>query len=232
MRRLACVALAAAAGAVAAVAWAADTPLSGSVGPGFSISVVDAQGSRVANLAPGPYSLQVQDISEEHNFNLSGPGGVDVATDVTGTGTTTFPLTLVDGTYTYLCNVHPTRMRGEFTVGSGGSQPPPPPPTGGEAPRPSAAVGATLVLTAGPGATITLRTRGGKAVKLLRPGAYTIVVRDRTAAHNAHLVGAGVNRRTAKAQLVSATWRVTLRKGTLVYRSDFRASVRGTVSVA
>jgi plastocyanin len=232
MRRFACAALAAAAGAVATVAWAVDTPLSGSVGPGFSISVLDAQGNRVSNLAPGPYALQVQDLSEEHNFNLSGPGGIDVATDIVETGTTTFPLTLVDGTYTFLCNAHPTRMRGEFTVGSGGSQPPSPPPTGGGPPSPTAAVGATLVLTAGPGATITFRTRAGKAVKVLRPGAYTIVVRDRTARHNAHLVGAGVNRRTAKAQLVSATWKVTLRKGTLVFRSDFRASMRGAVTVA
>jgi plastocyanin len=217
----------------AGAAWAADTPLSGSVGPGFSISVLDAQGARVSSLAPGAYSLTVNDQSDEHNLNLSGPG-VDVATDVGTSGTTTFQLTLVDGTYMYLCNAHPTRMRGQFTVGSGGgTPPPPPPPTGGGAPRPSAAIGARLVLTAGPGATITFRTSAGKAVKLLRPGAYTIFVRDRTAAHNVHLVGAGVNRKTGKGELAAVSWKVSLRKGALVFRSDFKkVGMRGTVTVA
>ena len=229
MRRRSMAALAVAGLAIAGAAWAADTPLSGLVGPGFSISVLDAQGARVSNLPPGAYSLTVQDLSAEHNFNLSGPG-VDVTTDIEASGTTTFALTLVDGTYTYICNAHPTRMSGQFTVGSGGPPPPPPPPSGGGAPKPSAAVGAKLVLTAGAG-TISFRTLAGKAVKVLRPGAYTIVVRDRSATHNAHLLGAGVNKRTGKGQVGAVTWKVTLRKGTLVFRSDFRSGMRGAVSV-
>jgi plastocyanin len=89
------------------------------------------------------------------------------------------------------------------------------------------------VLTVGPGATVSFRTAGGRAVKVLRPGGYTILVRDRTAAHNVHLVGAGVNKRTGKGQIGGATWKITLRKGTLVFRSDFRASgMRGSVTVA
>ena len=51
------------------------------VGPGFSITLVDAQGSRVRNLEPGTYDIEVKDLSEEHNFHLTGPG-VDRLTPV------------------------------------------------------------------------------------------------------------------------------------------------------
>ena len=91
--------------------------LNGVVGPGFAISLLDASGARVTNLAAGTYTLTVQDKSDIHNFHLSGPG-VDVATDIEGTGTQTFTVSLVNGTYTYVCDAHAATMKGSFTVGA------------------------------------------------------------------------------------------------------------------
>jgi plastocyanin len=97
---------------------AADTSqLTGVVGPGFNISLQDGSGARVTTLAPGTYTLTVQDKSNIHNFHLAGPG-VDVATDIDFVGTQTFTVTLANGTYRYDCDAHATTMKGSFTVGA------------------------------------------------------------------------------------------------------------------
>ena len=99
------------------------------------------------------FSLTVDDRSDGHNFHLFGPGGVDVTTDVAAVGVKTFSVTLVDGRYTYVCDLHPVQMKGTFTVGTAPpSTPPPanpPPPTTGKPTR--------LVLTVTSQA-VTLRT--------------------------------------------------------------------------
>ena len=51
--------------------------LNGSVGPGFVISLDGTDG-----LTAGNYTLAVNDQSSAHNFHLTGPGGVDVSTEV------------------------------------------------------------------------------------------------------------------------------------------------------
>jgi hypothetical protein len=59
-----------------------------------------------------------------------------------------------------------------------------------------------------------------------------ITVRDRSARHNFHLSGAGVNRRTGLAQRATVTWRLTLKAGTLLYVSDASPkTLRGTAVV-
>jgi hypothetical protein len=195
------------------IAVAEGTPLQGSVGPGFSISLKDASDVPVARLDAGAYSLTVNDQSDSHNFHLTGPGSVDVATPVETTGTQTFQLTLVDGTYRFICDAHPTSMRGSFIVGAATpptSPPPSPPPTT----KPQKL---TLSVT---GTAVALKRAGGSAVRRLAPGAYTVKVVDKSAKQNAHLVGAGVNRRTGIAFVGTVTWKVTLKAGTLTYRSD------------
>jgi hypothetical protein len=215
---------------VVAAAGGQGAPLAGTVGPGFSIALADGQGNRIANLDPGSFELVVDDLSDEHNFHLSGPG-VDVATDVGEIGKRTFSVTLQAGTYTFLCDPHAGRMRGSFTVGT------PPPAAGGGSgsttvPQASASVGARLVLVMGPGATISLRTLAGKRVTVLRAGAYTVVVRDRAPLHGVRLAGAGARVTTGKAFTGTRTLRLTLVRGTLVFRSDpVRPSLRGTVRV-
>lgn len=86
--------------------------LNGSVGPGFDISLEGAD-----DLAPGDYTLVVNDQSAAHNFHLTGPGGVDVATDVSFEGEQSFDVTLETGEYTFVCDPHSSTMRGTFTVG-------------------------------------------------------------------------------------------------------------------
>ena len=215
---------------VASAAGAEETRLAGTVGPGFSITLKTAQGADVKTLRPGEVEIEVKDLSEEHNFHLSGPG-VDLTTGVETTGDTTFRTTLADGRYRFVCDVHPSRMVGTFDVGSGAPPPPPPPTT--TTTTASAKVGARLALTVGPNATISLKTLAGKTVTLLRPGGYTVVVRDRSKAHNARLRGAGVSLATGVGFVGTKTWRVVLRKGTLVVQCDaHRTTMRTTVKIA
>jgi plastocyanin len=222
--------------ALAAVAAArlGQTKLVGTTGPGFSITLRDAQGQNVTRLDPGEFEIEVDDLSTEHNFHLRGPGGVDVATTIEGLGKQTFTVALVNGRYTFQCDPHAPSMSGSFDVGA--VPPPtttPPPPTPKPTTQPSAPIGARLALTVGPQAKISLATLGGKRVTLLRPGAYTFVVRDRSKAHNAHLRGAGASKATGVGFVGTRTWRVVLRNGTLVVQCDpHRTTMRTTVKVA
>ena len=117
---------------IAAVAGAADTKLTGVVGPGFTISLVDAQGQSVTRLPAGEVDITVDDRGNEHNFHLRGPG-VDFSTGVEEVGQRTFTVTLRDGNYTFVCDPHAGQMAGAFQAGTGGTTTPPPttspPPT-------------------------------------------------------------------------------------------------------
>ena len=88
------------------------TTLNGSVGPGFEISLDGTDG-----LTAGDYTIAVNDQSSAHNFHLTGPGGVDVATDVSAEGEESFEVTLEAGEYTFVCDPHASQMKGSFTVG-------------------------------------------------------------------------------------------------------------------
>ena len=88
------------------------TTLTGTVGPGFDISLDGTDG-----LAAGDVTIAVEDLSSAHNFHLPGPGGVDVSTSVGDEGEETFEVTLEPGEYTFLCDPHASTMRGTFTVG-------------------------------------------------------------------------------------------------------------------
>jgi hypothetical protein len=162
------------------------------------------------------FSLTVDDRSDGHNFHLRGPG-VDVGTDVEAVGVKTFSVTFADGTYTYLCDLHPTQMKGTFTVGNAPPPTTPPPPTAPVTPT-------ELVLTVTSRA-VTLKTPAGKAVKALKKGRAVITVRDRSATRGVKLSGAGVSRTTGVKFVGTASWSVKLVKGTLVYASDARKPV-------
>ncbi len=218
---------------LAGVAGAQETKLFGTVGPGFTISLRDAQGQPVTRLDPGEFEIQVEDRSAEHNFHLRGPG-VDVSTAVETTGEQTFKVTLVDGRYTFVCDPHARddawgfrRRRVDHAATAAHAR------TASPTATPSAKVGARLTLAVGPGATISLKTAAGKRVTLLRPGAYTVVARDRSKIHNARLRGAGAAKATGVGFVGTRTWRVVLRKGTLVVQCDpHKANMRATVRVA
>jgi plastocyanin len=200
----------------AAPTGAADGQLVGSVGPGFTISVKDASGAEVKHLDPGSYTLLVHDLSDEHNFHLSGPG-VDVSTDVTFVGDQTFTITVKDGNYTFVCDAHPSRMLGSFTAGNV----PPPPATTSSSP-PAAA---PLALRVGPGRVLTAPAK-------LAAGRYAIAVRDASASDNVHLKGAGVDRKTGVAFKGRARWTVTLQAGSYRVFSDAHRALARTIRVS
>lgn len=205
-----------------------NTKLSAAVGPGFTISLRNASGARVTRLDPGTYDIEVQDLSDEHNFHLTGPG-VNRTTDVEGTGTFSWTVTFTDGTYRYVCNPHAAAMSGSFTVGSAAPTPTPPPSSG----RNAITAKTKLALTSGPGFRITLRTAAGKAVTNMRTGTYTVAVRDRSRSHNARLRAPGYNRATTLAFVGRQTWKVKLaRTGTLRFLCDpHAAQMKGSAKI-
>jgi plastocyanin len=193
---------------------AKSTALSVTVGPGFTIKVVDANGTPVTQLDPGDYSVTIKNLSpsQEHNFHLTGPG-VNMASAFDNR-TVTWNVTLADGTYNYKCDAHPTLMRGSFHVGAA---PPPPPPT----PK--------LKGRVGPGKSISLKTAAGATVKKLKAGAYRIAVKDATKADNFHLLGPGVNKKTGVAFRGSISWKVRFKAGKkYTVRSDAHVKLRRT----
>lgn len=100
---------------VAAPAWGKATPLAGTVGPGFTISLKKA-GTKVATLKRGSYSIAVNDRSDFHNFRLRGPGVNRAITSVAFVGRRSVTVTLRPGRYTFVCDPHSTDMRGSFRV--------------------------------------------------------------------------------------------------------------------
>jgi plastocyanin len=192
---------------------APNVTLTGVVGPGFNISLKNADGSSVSHLNPGTYDISVTDNSAEHNFHLSGPG-VDMATVVDNTGSVTWTVTFTDGTYRFQCDPHASQMKGTFTVGN---VPPPPPPPG----KLSGRVTATA---------ITL-TSGGSRVRSLVENTYKLSVTDASKKQNFHLTGPGVNKKTRVGAKVKATWTVKLQPGKYTYRSDKNRRLRKTFTV-
>ncbi len=198
---------------------ASSTQLNGTVGPGYTISLKDTSGNTVTHLDPGDYTITVTNLSDPstlvvHNFHLRGPG-VNQLTSF-DPGTTTWNVTFVDGTYTYLCDAHPIQMTKTFRVGNA---PPPPPP-----PKVTKLKGKV-----GPGSSITLKK--GSLVKRLKAGRYAITVRDASTRDNFHLLGRGVSKKTGVKARTTVTWKVKLRAGKYAYFSDAHRKLRRTFKV-
>lgn len=188
---------------------AADNPvLQAEVGlnDGFVISLKDATGARVTHLDPGAYTIHVDDHSDMHNFDLSGPG-VSKSTGVTDVGAQDWDVTFVDGTYRFVCDPHSSTMRGSFTVGNV-----------------PVTTTRTLAGTVGPGRQLAL-ARTAKAGKTI------ITVRDKTSKDNFHLTGPGVNKKTGVAFKGTVRWTVTLQAGTYTVRSDAHRTLKRTLKV-
>ena len=95
----------------------------------------------------------------------------------------------------------------------------------------TAATATKLVATVGPGPTISV-TKGGKKVTSLKPGRYSITVRDRSNFHNFHLTGPGVNRKTTVPEVRTRAWTLTFRRGTYRFVCDpHRLDMKGSFRV-
>ena len=89
--------------------------LSAVVGPGATIALRNAAGSRIRILKSGAYVVTVRDLSKRHNFHLSG-AGVNRKTGLGQTGTVTWKLTLKAGTLLYVSDASPKTLRGSALV--------------------------------------------------------------------------------------------------------------------
>ena len=83
--------------------------LTGTVGPGFTIT------TNKKTVKAGRYLITIHDLASIHDFHLTGPG-VDKKTSVPGTGTTKWTVKLKKGTYHFVCDPHRTIMHGVLKV--------------------------------------------------------------------------------------------------------------------
>jgi plastocyanin len=209
MRKLIVIALIPLGLAFAPSASADDLPLLvGTVGPGFTIDLADANGKHVDELVAGRYTLLVHDLSDIHNFVLGSKrtGERLATTEVEFVGDMTFTITLTPGLYAYACSPHFQTMNGHLQVMGT------PSPTPSSTPAP-----VTMVkkLAASVGATkLSLSARRATH------GLYRLTVADRSRTRNFHLIGPGLNRRTGAAFTGTVTWTVRLARGTYRFGSD------------
>ena len=101
--------------ALSAPSQAALPKLTGTVGPGFTITMTRL-GKKVASVKAGTYSITVSDKSNIHNYRLIGPGVNKEITSIGFVGTKTVILKLKKGTYRYICDPHAQIMKGSFKV--------------------------------------------------------------------------------------------------------------------
>jgi plastocyanin len=98
----------------------------------------------------------------------------------------------------------------------------------------SATASATLDGETGPGFTIEV-SQNGKDAESVKAGTYTLKVEDKSASHNFHLLGPGVDTEVTDVPFVGEkTATVTLQKGTYTYQCDPHASqgMKGTFTVS
>jgi plastocyanin len=170
----------------------------------FVISLRDANGNALTQLAPGTYDIAVSDRSESHNFHLKGPG-VDQSTPIGEKQEITWTVTIGDGRYTYVCDAHASQMRGYFLAG--------------------AITPIVFTGSVGPKKSISLKPKSAL------PGPATVTVNDRSKTDNFHLTGPGVNKKTGLKTRGKVTWTVTLQPGVYRYRSDKTNKLRGSFVV-
>jgi plastocyanin len=91
------------------------TPLlTGTVGPGFTITLKRGT-TRVRTLRAGTYRIRVSDRSNQHDFRLKGSTNKAI-TGIAFVGMKTVTVTLRRGTVTYFCSPHAIQMKGTFRV--------------------------------------------------------------------------------------------------------------------
>jgi plastocyanin len=100
----------------------ASTPkLTGTVGPGYTISLKKGT-AKVKTLKAGKYTFVITDKSSIHNFTIERvKGGSKIEKALTGTafqGKKTVTVTLKTGSWKYFCTVHPSQIFGFFKVTS------------------------------------------------------------------------------------------------------------------
>ena len=123
MRRIALVLLAVALAAAAFLVSAqASTPkLTGTVGPGYTITLKKGT-AKVKTLKAGKYTFVITDKASIHNFTVErekgGPKIEKTLTATTFQGKKTVTMTLKTGSWKYYCSNHESQIFGFFKVTS------------------------------------------------------------------------------------------------------------------
>ena len=161
---------------------AVSSTMHASVGPGFVVSLTYDDGTAVLTPPAGSYRIVVDDVANDHNFHLLGPG-VDMATGTEQIGSATWTVTFQNNSrYTYLCDIHPAEMNGAFSVGTPSSTSPSPtsgttrPPTTGSTNNTG-----TAALTGSVGTSTATLLFGGKRATSLKAGTYRVTITDSSA---------------------------------------------------
>ena len=95
---------------------AATPKLTGTVGPGYTITLASG-GKKVSKLKAGTYTFVINDKSSMHSYGLDGPNKfAKDFTSVSFKGTKTFTLSLKAGKYKFYCSAHESSMFGNFVV--------------------------------------------------------------------------------------------------------------------
>lgn len=92
--------------------------LSGTVGPGFKITLKH-DGKAVTTLPAGSYTFVVSDKASIHNFVLEKKKGGTFEKELTSvpfTGTKSVKIKLTKGEWEFYCRPHESQMQGEFAV--------------------------------------------------------------------------------------------------------------------
>ena len=76
-----------------------------------------------------------------------------------------------------------------------------------------------LTAEVGPGFAIEVKL-AGKDLKTIKAGTYTLKVQDKSAMHNFHLIGPGLNKKTAVGTTSETSWTVKLKPGKYTYQCD------------
>jgi hypothetical protein len=150
------------------------------VGPDFQIGLSFDDGTPVTNLPAGTYTVQVKDLSDQHNFHLYGPG-VDQKTEIGTASEATWTVTFQDqNAYSFQCDAHAS-LTGNFTVGNLAAPPPVTTHAPDTTPAPEPAPAPLPVrgtLKAQLSAKTVVLAKSGKKVKKLPRGIYTFAVKD------------------------------------------------------
>ena len=123
MKRIALVLLAVGLAAAAFLVSAqASTPkLTGTVGPGYTVTLKQGA-AKVKTLKAGKYTFVITDKAAIHNFKIErekgGPKIEKVLTDTSFQGKKTVTVTLKTGSWKYYCSIHEPQMFGFFNVTS------------------------------------------------------------------------------------------------------------------
>ena len=162
-------------------------------GRGSRSSLATRQGSRVTQLDSGAVRGRGRGPLDEHNFHLTDRASTIAPRRSTARGKRPGGDAAGRQLHVRLRPALDRRCAASFTVGNAAR--PPAAPTAAACAEPTATRRRARPRSRGPGLHDHAGDGAGKRSRRLKPGTYTVTVRDRSRIHNAHMRGAGLQPR-------------------------------------